>query len=987
MSSKFVFEGSQFYAYNNGKIDGKSVSLGVLVKDIFSGSKGVVKYHSSLYYATGNDPLIDVGDSGDFTSVRAKLRLLFPEEFILDQSESVFRALTAHSGGNYSIGNKIINTFNGNPPAVLKKFDFICRQTLSEQSFTVDREGLGVYLKEIRSFIVPYELSPSANLKYGELLENKKLAVVLSRVLVSMVFALKPNSLGERVYAPSAETLNRIWCTPVVNVQSSKIQTNNVEEQCAYALSLFESGDYANSYILLKKLISSRYFEQLPETTMRHNVECAYAKHLLSGLECDAAPEEAVGFLVHAERNPEAKYLLSKYYGGLFTAEKNADLAARYLAQGAEMGARDALLELFEVSVAAQGGDLVGASSLRDRLFTLIQDMKIAEKGRFYYANGLLCELLGDREGAAKQFSLAAAAGNDSAIKKLSRKKRELPVRTVGFSRSSDKLCLINGNGKATEAFLRSLPGDYSVISVRACSYASIGVREVDGMDSTVSEAYLEELISGSSEKRLIAAFLGDDAEKNTDDGIELIDRLYNFALDLLNREEPEKARELIKRVEIFVGAEYDTASLLFDASIKDMCDNLYFKVRLCDKNRDAALELLHEYPLFIPFLKRSETSGQTASAVSVVLFGCSSLSERIAREACAVAYMGENYPISVTLVGEDAERVKNRFFQSAPGLYGNAANEKIKCLMPRFEACDLTSPDLHRLFAASGAEKTNSLGALLSSANYFVVDVGSDSENLKFAINLRRWLLKSTPSFDRKPFIAVHCEDSKTARLINHIPIQDQKQGNLWYNKFDIHCFGMNGSLYSFGSLIENRTLEERAEYIHLSYYGDKQLAYYDYHSSQYNKDSSLITAIALRYRLFVAGCYKSEDADGVFTAEKDAELAPLYTAWIKDKRSDNDERAAALEQSRWNGFMLSRGWEPASPEQIRNYLQQASGSTHKNMLAKLHPHICEWENLVENEHEIILNILKLKRSEVKNPQKATRENVENTENALTCR
>jgi hypothetical protein len=52
--------------------------------------------------------------------------------------------------------------------------------------------------------------------------------------------------------------------------------------------------------------------------------------------------------------------------------------------------------------------------------------------------------------------------------------------------------------------------------------------------------------------------------------------------------------------------------------------------------------------------------------------------------------------------------------------------------------------------------------------------------------------------------------------------------------------------------------------------------------------------------------------------------------------------------------------------------------------MLAKLHPHICEWENLANTEHEIILNILKRKKADIKNPQKVTEESLSATARAI---
>ncbi len=981
MASKFNYELSQFHFYHSGKIPDKSISLGVFLKDLFTGSKGLIKYNT-IYVDESNLPLVDTSAKNITDSVKDKLRLFFPAEFIdYSKPDSVFRALTAHTGPNYSLGNKIINTFNASPHEILRKFDTSCRQFLSDPLLHVDREGLSSYFGEIHSFITPPELSPSSHLKFGELLDNNKLAVILSRILLSMIFAFKPDSIGERSYSPAPEVLNRIWCTPTVNVQTSTVHINNVYEQCSYALGLFESGDYKNSFILLSKLISSKFFTALQPSKIKWSVECAYARQLLSGQSGQKNIPAAISFLSALGDNPDAKHLLSEYYNGVFSEELDTQKAAEYLKEAADEGSAEAILELFAQHVddfiKGKSDSPQKAEERKNQLLSRESELKSAEKRKFYYAFGLLLDAKGASAEAAVQFERAAALGHEGALRKTARIKRDVPTRAVKFSDSgSKKLCIINGNGHCVGAFIRALPSDFEVISVRDTEYTKRGVKTCDGIWGLVEalgENGLEEL---EQYEKVTAAFLSDDEDGNIDDTLELLDHLYNASLDLLNKEQAESVCALTEKIDIFLAADYESAAMLVDASINDMRENVYFRVHICDETRDAAHDLLHRFPLFIPFLNRTGYSKKGESVSNAIIFGNTALTTRIAHEACAIAYMGENYPVSISVVGENISASQNRFFRDAPGLLNIKASRKLRCITPQFYECDLNSPDFCKALSANG-NRENELSSALASANYFVVDLGDDCENIRFAINLRRWLVKSAPNFDRKPFIAVYCRDAKTARLINTIPLQNQKQGTLWYNRFDICCFGMTASLYSYNKLTQDDTLEKQALCLHKSYYGNAESAIYDYYSSQYNRDSSKITAISLRYRLFVAGCYSDYESAHSFSYEKDAALADRYEAWLNDKRSANREIAAAMEQSRWNGFMLSRGWEPASPEQVRNYIEQASGGQHKNMLAKLHPYICEWEDLMLTEQEIILNILKRKKSDIKNPQKTTEENI----------
>ena len=431
--SNFNYNTSQFNLYISNMVEGKSISFGIFLKDLFAGSKGLIKYNASLYlsdaYGEGNAPLVDTSKKVIGDSVREKLALLFPAELMDgDKPDSVYRALTAHVGQNYSLGNKIINVFNASPQETLKKFYFSCRQVLADTELVVDRVGLAEYFEGIRQIIVPQELSQSASLKYGELLENGKLAVILSRIILSMIFGFKPKSEGERRYSPSPEVLNRIWCTPVVNVQTSTIQMNNVEEQCSYALGLYENGDYKNSYILLNKLISSKFFTALPPSKIKWSVECAYAEQLLSAKGCEKNVSEAVSFLSSLKDNPDAKYLLSEYYNGVFCESKDALKANKYLETSALEGSIKALLELFSIRVDsfAKGISETSASAekLQEQLIRHESELKSSEKTRFDYLRGLLLEAKGMAEDAAEFFERAAAAGHEGAHRKTARRNR-----------------------------------------------------------------------------------------------------------------------------------------------------------------------------------------------------------------------------------------------------------------------------------------------------------------------------------------------------------------------------------------------------------------------------------------------------------------------------------------------------------------------------------------------------------------------------------
>ena len=99
-----------------------------------------------------------------------------------------------------------------------------------------------------------------------------------------------------------------------------------------------------------------------------------------------------------------------------------------------------------------------------------------------------------------------------------------------------------------------------------------------------------------------------------------------------------------------------------------------------------------------------------------------------------------------------------------------------------------------------------------------------------------------------------------------------------------------------------------------------------------------------------------------------------------FEEKYKEKLENLAALEQSRWNGFMLSRGWESANQSEVQVYKDQSTGWQHKHILAKKHPFIREWEDLDTPKLTELLNILKSKFDYDRKPQVITRKSIEDT-------
>ena len=71
---------------------------------------------------------------------------------------------------------------------------------------------------------------------------------------------------------------------------------------------------------------------------------------------------------------------------------------------------------------------------------------------------------------------------------------------------------------------------------------------------------------------------------------------------------------------------------------------------------------------------------------------------------------------------------------------------------------------------------------------------------------------------------------------------------------------------------------------------------------------------------------------------------LGGAYERWLGE--GDHLEIAAQAEHVRWNCFMMSTGWETATPLQVAAYVQRGNPGQ-QLYLAKLHPFLCDWQSL----------------------------------------
>ena len=566
--------------------------------------------------------------------------------------------------------------------------------------------------------------------------------------------------------------------------------------------------------------------------------------------------------------------------------------------------------------------------------------------------------IIDDKATARDYYIISADAGYASSrnrLRQLDRPNRQAANDTIldKSSRTLNQNIIVSGCKDVIESLKSSLkPSEWNMMLISESPDSKSLIREK--MIDYLEDNFNPHRNAKDYPERSVFVFAESDENVNLRNTLHLLDRLYNVYNNILvtsNDENDERLLRLMRSFDIYLSADYETASTMIDASVADMGDKVYFKIHICDTNKLLSEQLLYRAPLFIPSIRGKDNP-------NVVTFGSSDFIYNFIREATASTYM-DKYPVTISAIDKDISKVENKFKQNCGGICSVALKHMIS---PCFFSYDLSRADLDDIASCrlkKYGDDERKINEVIKNGNYFVVDVGSDMENVMFAKNLRTWLLRGDKEFKRIPFIAVRCRDSVNAYWISRLHSGGGRQDPHWYNDYDFYIFGMMNDIYPHE--ITDATIEKIALGVHLSYADnptEREIA--RFWQSSYRRDSSCATAVGLVYRLFDAGiCLNNYRDYHRINFSRMASLADSYEKKLKADSKLACELAKA-EQARWNCFMLSRGWLPATPEEVNKYAEALNYSSHRYDLCKLHPYILDWEDIGDGEDSCCAKIKK---------------------------
>lgn len=664
------------------------------------------------------------------------------------------------------------------------------------------------------------------------------------------------------------------------------------------------------------------------------------------------------------------------------------------------------------------------------------EDSLNTEQQKFYYYYLGLCEEKNELINQANEhFKKALKLGNELARTKIIKHKREVANFSKCFNtESKKKICIINSNNYQTKALLKTLPKEYSVFSINAnFSDTEIsGIYEFASIKKCIDELIKEK----SLKEAIICLFSDDEQEnlnqaieildrlynetlnrKERNDRIDFINRFdifikanYDYASMFIDASISDMGDDIYFKTHIIDKYKNSIQKLLYEKPLFSpmlsnntnesntivISNNINFNISaireiisigymgtnytvnaavVCDKSIKTVLD--NKLYTEMPGIFKYKFSTELEKLLSYD------------KQSVRNILLDEKHIIKPSVFSFDSESVSVPFVLNvASHNISEETYKKLKDNDPKGNGEDIIYNDLikDKYNGLSGNKKNNIKNTFksifinnygecykrLNSANYFIVDVGNDKENIDFAINLRKQFMANSKDMKRRPIIAVYCRNPKTAYLAGKITLSNQNQGDNWYNKYGLYFFGMDDTIYSYDALTNN-SLEKLAIHMHKVYcnleesesHSDKyHKALNSFYSYQYNIDSSIATAIALRYRLFIAGYYKSENDINDSVIKKD---------FNPDNLKNNN--FAEIEHYRWVNFMLSRSWQAPTFEQLSTYINDDEITDHKYMLLKLHPFIANWDDL-DDDGEICKTISSSQK-QFTSPKKSTQNNI----------
>ena len=372
---------------------------------------------------------------------------------------------------------------------------------------------------------------------------------------------------------------------------------------------------------------------------------------------------------------------------------------------------------------------------------------------------------------------------------------------------------------------------------------------------------------------------------------------------------------------------------MLFRSALSSI-DKKGLNVVLINRNRAVAYNLLFKEPLFLALSSKEKQ-------LSILVVGSGSIGHELIKACAWCGQLGFEYKLQINIVDKNISWYKKFLQKECPELFNGQYDLK-------FYEADVQTEDFEQILIKH-----------CKKINYIITTLGNDGLNIKTALYLRSFYLRTSADFSYEPIIAVQITDKTKNAYAKEFTAIDRERINhrgwkinsLSAQNYNLVPFGSNDSIYSYNFIIDSET-EKLAINSHAVYelmFTSNKATESDirknYGLNELNRRSNQANAIHIIYKLFIFG-YEIKKIENA--TEKEIEESKKLSTELKEKFMNKTiiEKLSRLEHERWNAFMRTEGWHGATVKNVEKYIYQTEGS-HKFSRAKLHACICPWKEL----------------------------------------
>jgi len=372
--------------------------------------------------------------------------------------------------------------------------------------------------------------------------------------------------------------------------------------------------------------------------------------------------------------------------------------------------------------------------------------------------------------------------------------------------------------------------------------------------------------------------------------------------------------------------------------------------IKVVQEYTNIAYNLFNDVPLYYPLLKRNIQGSSKEKELILTIIGDSKINLEVFLGAYWCGQMLD-CKLKINVITENVQRfiltvnsVNQEILQS--GLFNGEADKtllrvypKQEIYSPAYAEFNFINADLQTGDYLEILNKRDGNAPLLIFSDYFVIDLGSDEQNMSIATELSRIIQKENlgKTAAHQNVIAYSIFDSNTKDIVNSFSIQSED--------VFLYAFAAIKDIYSCKNIFMKHINEPAFSISKVHSKADME----SFLKDEYNWWASIARVLHRKYKIYSVGLLSPRENPGVINKDE------IEKYWeMTDSNDETCDRLTWLEHRRWNAFLRTKGFAAPSETQWNSYAYKdtANGVTHKNTNLKLHPCIIESSEKIQIEN-----------------------------------